>query len=68
MMAWIKLGEYDTNIQKGIKFLLGNVSGASYGSTQATVLSLQAIILYQKEFMDVGGSGDFKLYVDSQLI
>lgn len=48
--------------------MLGSVKGSSYGSTQATVLALQAIIKYQQEYVSTDVNGTFNLYIDNTLI
>jgi len=42
------------------------VDVASYGTTQATVLSLKAITKYMNNFVDINGEGDFVLYVNGE--
>lgn len=67
MIDWLNVdpGKYSSNIELAYKFLMSSVKkGGSYGSTQATVLSLQALVLYSQKFGGLKGSGSFKLTIN----
>jgi len=42
------------------------VKNGRYGTTQATVLSLKAIIAYMKNYSGINGKGDFVLRVNGE--
>lgn len=42
--------------------------GGRFGSTQATILSLQALVRYSQIFGGVRGSGEFVMYVNEQKV
>jgi hypothetical protein len=49
-----------------VKYLLKSIKdGGRYGSTQATVLTLKALVKYAKEFGGIRGQGDFVLYLNN---
>jgi hypothetical protein len=60
---------YGGNIIPAINWIISRVSsGGSYGSTQATVLSLKAITLYMKNFTEINGDGKFVLRLNGQKV
>eukprot|EP00347_Sterkiella_histriomuscorum_P000042 403377406 len=71
LIAWLKHSrtQYAPNIEKGIKFLISSISdGGRMGSTQSTILSLKALILYMEEYSGIQGKGKFNLYIDQKLV
>lgn len=59
--------KYGKSITKAVNWLVSKVkSGGSYGSTQATVLSLKAITTYMKNFASLNGDGTFYVNVNNQ--
>lgn len=65
-LTWMNLaaGRYSAQIELASGFLMKAVEkGGRYGSTQATVLCLQALVKYAKVFGGVKGEGAFVLYV-----
>ena len=60
---------YGGKIIPAINWIISRVSsGGSYGSTQATVLSLKAITLYMKNFIEINGDGKFVLRLNGQKV
>ena len=65
VIAWLRLDKeistgnaYSAEIQKAIEFLVSSVEkGGSYGSTQATILALKALILYDQSTGLINGEG-----------
>jgi len=52
-----------------IAFILKQAKdGGRFGSTQATILSLQALVRYSQVFGGVRGAGDFVMYVNDQKV
>jgi hypothetical protein len=71
MMDWIDIdaASFSPQIELAIKFLMGSVkNGGSYGSTQATVLSLQALVKYAKKFGGLKGKGKFILSIEGKQV
>ncbi len=48
-LAWLRDPAYTNNVEKSIKFLADSCKSGRYGSTQATVLALRAIVNYDKQ-------------------
>lgn len=60
---------FANHIEKAVKFIMKSVEkGGRYGSTQATVLSLQALVQYTKKFGGIKGKGDFVVSVNNKEI
>ena len=71
MLAWLDLSstEFSLNIEKAFGYFLGSVkNGGRYGSTQATVLSLKALVKYTRIFGGIKGKGELVLYLGSRKI
>jgi hypothetical protein len=67
VINWLDInsGKYADNIEPAVGYLMNSVKdGGRYGSTQATVLCLQALVKYAKIFGGLKGSGKFVLSVD----
>ena len=60
-------GQFSENIERGIQFLMRSIKdGGRFGSTQATILSLKALVCYSKISGGVSGQGKFTLVVDDE--
>ena len=65
VIAWLRFDKeistgnvYSTEVQKAIEFLVSSVEkGGSYGNTQATILALKALILYDQSTGLINGEG-----------
>lgn len=65
-LAWMREPEYAGQVQKSIKFLADSCKSGRYGSTQATVLALRAIVNYDKSAARPKSAGKVCVYVDGQ--
>ena len=71
MLAWMNINGtmFSPQIELGIEYLLKSVKdGGRYGSTQATVLCLKALVKYAKMFGGIKGQGDFVLYLNNEKV
>ncbi len=70
VIAWMnEQSRYSTRIIPAVNWIVSKVSaGGSYGSTQATILSLKAITLYMKNFTEINGDGMFVLRLNNQKV
>jgi len=69
VIDWLNIdaGKFSANIELSVGYLLKAVKdGGRYGSTQATILCLKALVNYSKVFGGVKGSGSFVLSVNNQ--
>jgi hypothetical protein len=67
-LAWLREPEYAGRVEKSIKFLADSCQGGRYGSTQATVLALRAIVTYDKQRAHPKAPGAVQLFVDGQSV
>jgi uncharacterized protein YfaS (alpha-2-macroglobulin family) len=67
-LAWLREPSYAGNVERSIKFLADSCKAGRYGSTQATVLALRAIVNYDKQRAHPKAPGKVCLYVDGQSI
>src|SRR5262249_51966937 len=67
-LAWLREPAYAGNVEKSIKFLADSCQSGRYGSTQATVLELRAIVTYDKQRSHPKAPGKVRVYVDGQSI
>ena len=70
VIAWMnEQSRYSSRIIPAVNWIVSKVSaGGSYGSTQATILSLKAITLYMKNFTEINGDGKFVLRLNNQKV
>ena len=71
VLAWLNINttQYKQQIQAGVMFLLKQIeSDAQFGSTQATVLAIQALVRYTHFFGWNNGFGKFKLYLNNEMV
>ncbi len=54
-LAWLKSPKYVSNAQAAGKWLVGNRRGSGFGSTQATVLALKALVAVSQHSQSTGG-------------
>ncbi len=67
-LAWMRDPQYAGSVEKSIKFLADSCKAGRYGSTQATVLALRAIVTYDKMRARPKAPGKVRVYVDGQSI
>jgi alpha-2-macroglobulin-like protein len=65
-LAWLREPAYAGNVERSIKFLADSCKAGRYGSTQATVLALRAIVTYDKQRARPKAPGKVRVYVDGQ--
>lgn len=58
-------GSYASGAEKGVKFIVSSIKDGSYGSTQATILSLKVLVVYLKN-SKLNGSGTFVLSINGE--
>lgn len=68
ILAWLKSPKHTANVEKGMQWLLERCKGGRFGSTQATVLALRAIIAYDAVRARPKGPGTLKLVVDGKMV
>lgn len=66
VLAWLQDKNYAANVEKSLKWLADVCEGGRYGSTQATVLALRAIIAYDKSRSAPKAPGSIQLTVDGR--
>jgi len=59
---------FDKAVEKGLQFINSSKNHYGFGSTQATVLSLQAILAYDKTLKNGPNEGTINLYLEDELI
>lgn len=67
-LAWLRNPAYAGNVERSIKYLADSCKGGRYGSTQATVLALRAIVTYDKQRARPKAPGKVRISVDGQPI
>jgi uncharacterized protein YfaS (alpha-2-macroglobulin family) len=67
-LAWLRDPAYVTNVEKSIKFLADSCKAGKYGSTQATVLALRAIVQYDKLRAHPKAAGTVRITVDGEQV
>ena len=65
-LAWLRDQSFSDNVVRSVKYLTESCRSGRYGSTQATVLALKAIIAYDKEAARVKAPGKYRLSVDGK--
>jgi hypothetical protein len=67
-LAWLRDPAYAGHVERSIKYLADSCKNGKYGSTQATVLALRAIVTYDKQRAHPKVAGKVRLFVDGQSI
>ncbi|HEY9732395.1 MAG TPA: MG2 domain-containing protein [Drouetiella sp.] len=67
-LAWLRDPSYASNVEKCIKFLADSCKAGRYGSTQATVLALRAIVKYDQMRAHPKAPGKVRVAVDGKVI
>ncbi len=70
MLAFIAADDskYDEAIIRGIKFISNSKTRTGYGSTQATVLCLKAVLAYAERSDQRAKKGQIALYINDELV
>ena len=71
LLSWLNIdpSSFGDSIDLALSFILKQAKdGGRFGSTQATILSLQALVRYSEIFGGVRGSGNFVLYVNNKKV
>jgi uncharacterized protein YfaS (alpha-2-macroglobulin family) len=66
VMGWLQDKTYVGNVEKSLKWLADVCEGGRYGSTQATVLALRAIVAYDQARSTPKAPGSIQLTVDGR--
>lgn len=66
--AWLRNPAYSLNVEKAIEYLSGVCKGGRFGSTQSTILALQAIVAYDQTHVKPKAPGTLQLVVDGRPI
>jgi hypothetical protein len=64
--AWLRNPAYSLNVDNAIEYLAAVCKGGRFGSTQSTILALQAIVAYDKAHAKPKASGTLQLVVDGR--
>lgn len=67
-LALLREPAYAGSVEKSIKFLADSCQSGRYGSTQATVLALRAIVNYDKQRAHPKAPGAVRIFVDGQQV
>ncbi len=67
-LAWLREPELAGAVERAIRFLAQSCEGGRYGSTQATVLALKAIVAYDAARARPKAAGSLVLRVDGQIV
>ncbi|MCP4945822.1 MAG: A-macroglobulin complement component [Planctomycetaceae bacterium] len=64
--AWLRNPAYSLNVDNAIEYLAAVCKGGRFGSTQSTILALQAIVAYDKAHAKPKTPGTLQLVVDGR--
>ena len=64
--AWLRNSAYAPNVEHAIEYLSGVCKGGRFGSTQSTILALQAIVAYDQAHAKPKAAGTLQLVVDGR--
>lgn len=67
-LAWLRNEEFAPNVEKSMKFLAESCKAGRYGSTQSTVMSLRAILAYDKKHAHPKKPGHINVMADGKSI
>lgn len=67
-LAWLRNDQYVANVERSMKFLADSCKAGRYGSTQSTVLSLRAILAYDKKHSHPKAAGKVLVFADGNSI
>lgn len=67
-LAWLRNDEFAPNVEKSMKFLAESCKAGRYGSTQSTVLSLRAILAYDRKHSHPKAPGKIHVFADGKSI
>ena len=64
--AWLRNSAYAPNVEHAMEYLSGVCKGGRFGSTQSTILALQAIVAYDQTRAKPKAAGTLQLVVDGR--
>ena len=67
-LAWLRSPAHQDQVERAVRWLADSCKGGRYGSTQSTVLALQAIVAYDKARSTPKAPGTVRLLVDGALV
>ncbi|MCC6979836.1 MAG: A-macroglobulin complement component [Candidatus Melainabacteria bacterium] len=67
-LAWLRNEEFAPNVRKSMKFLAESCKAGRYGSTQSTVMSLRAILAYDRKHSHPKKPGRINVIADGKSI
>ena len=67
-LAWLRNDEFAPNVEKAMRFLAESCKSGRYGSTQSTVLSLRAILAYDRKHAHPKAPGTVHVFADGKPI
>lgn len=67
-LAWLRNDDFAPNVEKSMKFLAESCKAGRYGSTQSTVMSLRAILAYDKKHAHPKKPGHINVIADGKTI
>ena len=67
-LVWLQNSKFASNAYKAIEWLSTRCKDGKFGSTQATVLALKAIIEYDAKRSSIVSSGSVSLFVDNVFV
>ena len=67
VLAWLQGGEQTREIEAAMRWISAQCQGGRFGSTQATILALKAVIAYDKARAQVAKDGVLELLVDGEV-
>ncbi|GMU41980.1 MAG: hypothetical protein AMXMBFR23_28460 [Chloroflexota bacterium] len=68
VLAWLRSPAHEAQVERAVAWLADVCKGGRYGSTQSTVLALQAIVAYDAARAAPRAPGTVRLLVDGKLI
>ena len=68
VLAWLRSPAHEDNVERAVAWLADACKGGRYGSTQSTVLALQAIVAYDAAHAKPKAPGTVRLLVDGSLV
>ena len=67
-LAWLRSPAHQSEVERAVRWLADACKGGRFGSTQSTVLALQAIVEYDKARAKPKAPGTVRLLVDGALV
>jgi hypothetical protein len=68
VVAWLRSGKHPAQVEKATRWLLKQCKGGRFGSTQATILALKAIVAYDKSRGRPKNPGTLSVFVNKEKV